>query len=72
MSILHVSTERYVELLLEVGDLEILVENFHLISNYISKDRKMIILKQITTHCMKTNFNLQNCELIKSSHEQFR
>lgn len=67
----EISLENNIELLLEVADLETLIENMHHVSNYISKDRKMIILKKITTHCIKTDYNLQNCELIKSSHEQF-
>lgn len=63
--------ERNIRLLLEVADLEILLENIHYITDYISKDKKIHILRKITIYCLRTNYCLNNCELIKSSSRQF-
>lgn len=67
-----ISQKTNIELLVEVADLRILLENFHSVSNYIPKQKKISLMQKITELCIKEKYNLYNCSLLQSVDKDFR
>lgn len=66
------SLKKYFEILLEVGDPELLLLNYHKIYFLLSKTKKVSILRKITTFCVENSYPIQNSQLLLSVDIDFK